>query len=173
MSYYAARGDYYGGRSHYYRRGDPGFFNTIGSFLRNTVAPAVLTAVNPALGAAYVGARSAYTATKGAAKAVAATVVKHPVLSGAGAAAVAAGGEYILNTRRGGTSRTLPAMRSVNGMSYAGGGGRRRMNVTNSKALRRAIRRARGFEKLARKVLGFSSPHKPKGRVYFKKSRKK
>lgn len=48
----------------------------------------------------------------------------------------------------------------------------KRMNVTNPKALRRAIRRARGFEKLALKVLGFSRPHKPKGRPYFKKSRR-
>jgi hypothetical protein len=49
----------------------------------------------------------------------------------------------------------------------------RRMNVANPRALRRAIRRARGFEKLARKVLGFTSPHRPKGRVYFKHRRRK
>jgi hypothetical protein len=47
----------------------------------------------------------------------------------------------------------------------------RHMHVTNPRALRRAIRRARGFEKLARKVLGFTSPHKPKGRPYFKHAR--
>jgi hypothetical protein len=166
MSYYGARGDYYGGGRNYYRRGDPGFFSSIGNFLKNTVAPAVLTAVNPALGAVYTAAR---TATRTAVS----TVVKHPVLSGAGAAAVAAGGEYIANARRGGTSRTLAPMRAQGAMRMVGGSRGRRMNVTNSKALRRAIRRARGFEKLARKVLGFSSPHKPKGRVYFKKSRKK
>ena len=50
---------------------------------------------------------------------------------------------------------------------------RRRMNVTNAKALRRAIRRARGFEKLAKKVLGFTSPRKPKGRSYFRATRKR
>jgi len=50
---------------------------------------------------------------------------------------------------------------------------RRRMNIGNAKALRRAIRRARGFEKLARKVMGFTSPRKPKGRSYFRASRKK
>jgi hypothetical protein len=48
----------------------------------------------------------------------------------------------------------------------------RRMHVTNPKALRRAIRRARGFEKLARKVMGFTTPHKPKGRPYFRAHRK-
>jgi hypothetical protein len=45
----------------------------------------------------------------------------------------------------------------------------RHMNVTNPKALRRAIRRGHGFEKLARRMLGFATPHKPKGRVYFKR----
>ena len=48
-----------------------------------------------------------------------------------------------------------------------------RMNVANPHALRRAIRRARGFEKMARRVLGFTSPHKPKGRAYFKKGRRR
>lgn len=50
---------------------------------------------------------------------------------------------------------------------------RRRMNVGNAKALRRAIRRARGFEKLAKRVMGFSSPRKPKGRAYFRAGRKR
>lgn len=50
---------------------------------------------------------------------------------------------------------------------------RRRMNVTNVKALRRAGRRVTGFEKLARRFVGFASPHKPKGRTYFKRSRKR
>jgi hypothetical protein len=49
---------------------------------------------------------------------------------------------------------------------------RRRMNVTNVKALRRAGRRVKGFEKLARRFVGFAAPHKPKGRMYFK-SRKR
>lgn len=48
----------------------------------------------------------------------------------------------------------------------------RRMNVTNVKALRRAGRRVKGFEKLARRFIGFAAPHKPKGRMYFK-SRKR
>jgi hypothetical protein len=48
----------------------------------------------------------------------------------------------------------------------------RRMNITNPKALRRAIRRAHGFEKMARRVLGFTTPHKPKGRMYFRPKRR-
>lgn len=53
-----------------------------------------------------------------------------------------------------------------------GGGGRRRMNVANPKALRRAIRRAHGFAKLARKVLTFPISKPPKGRPLFKKARR-
>jgi len=46
----------------------------------------------------------------------------------------------------------------------------RRMHVTNPKALRRAIRRAQGFEKLAMKVLTFTRPHgRPKGHPHFKR----
>lgn len=49
----------------------------------------------------------------------------------------------------------------------------RHMRVTNPKALRRAIRRANGFAKLARKVLHFTSPRAPRGRAVFRKRRKK
>jgi len=50
----------------------------------------------------------------------------------------------------------------------------RRMHVTNPKALRRAIRRAQGFEKLAMRVLSFSRPHgRPKGHAYFKRSKRR
>lgn len=47
----------------------------------------------------------------------------------------------------------------------------RRMNVANPRALRRAIRRAQGFAKLARRVLTFTSAKAPKGKGVFKKKR--
>lgn len=50
---------------------------------------------------------------------------------------------------------------------------RRRMNVCNPRALRRSIRRAQGFARLARRVLRFTSPKMPKGRMYFKSRKKK
>ena len=50
---------------------------------------------------------------------------------------------------------------------------RRRMNVTNVKALRRAGRRVKGFEKLARRFIGFSAPRKPRGRMYFRTAKKR
>jgi len=47
----------------------------------------------------------------------------------------------------------------------------RRMNVANPRALRRAIRRAHGFAKLARRVLSYPISKPPKGRALFKKKR--
>lgn len=47
----------------------------------------------------------------------------------------------------------------------------RRLNVANPRALRRSIRRAQGFAKLARRVMTFVSAKAPRGRAKFKKSR--
>jgi hypothetical protein len=49
----------------------------------------------------------------------------------------------------------------------------RRMNVANGRALGRAVRRLHHFAKKYRKVVGFVSPHRPKGRMYFKKRKHK
>lgn len=49
----------------------------------------------------------------------------------------------------------------------------RRMRVTNPRALRRAIRRANGFARLARRVLHFTSPRRPRGRAVFKRHRRR
>lgn len=47
----------------------------------------------------------------------------------------------------------------------------RRLNVANPRALRRAIRRAQGFAKLARRVMTFVNAKAPKGRAKFKRKR--
>lgn len=47
----------------------------------------------------------------------------------------------------------------------------RRMNIANPRALRRAVRRAQGFAKMARRVLTFVSAKAPKGRARFKRKR--
>lgn len=57
---------------------------------------------------------------------------------------------------------------SGSGMKRLGGGGSRRMNVTNVKALRRAGRRVRGFLKLARKLGAL--PVNQKGKKLFKRT---
>lgn len=48
-----------------------------------------------------------------------------------------------------------------------------RMNVTNPRALRRAIRRGQGFMKLARRIISFYSPKAPKGKMYFGKRKRR
>lgn len=45
----------------------------------------------------------------------------------------------------------------------------RRMNVANARALRRSIRRAQGFAKMARRVMTFVSARAPKGRAKFRR----
>jgi hypothetical protein len=105
---------------------------------------------------------------KAGAQAVSTAIIKHPVLSAAGAAGVTGAmagvaGSKILQ-RRGATN----AMRVAAGLPKK----RRRMNVANGRALSRATRRLHAFAKRYRKVVGFVSPHKPKGRMYFKKRKR-
>jgi len=48
----------------------------------------------------------------------------------------------------------------------------RKMNVTNPRALRKGIRRAQGFAKLAKRVMSFVQARAPKGRALFRKKRR-
>lgn len=73
----------------------------------------------------------------------------------------------------------VPAAAGVAGSVLAariGGGGfvvqrrRRRMNVTNVKALRRSLRRVEGFEKVCKRVLTITTGKRPKTR--FKRRRR-
>lgn len=94
-------------------------------------------------------------AIKTAGRAVARFVRKRPVVSAiAGGAAIDVGTRKLLGPGR------MPGL---------GGGGGRRMNVANVRALRRAIRRAKGFAKLARRVMTWPIQKPPKGRGLFKK----
>jgi hypothetical protein len=160
MSYYT--GDYY--------RGDPGFFSVLGGLAKKAVG--FIPGVGPALSAGLeaITARKASTAIVKAGgtsmlKRVGAgakqVIAKHPVLSAAGAAgaigvAAGAGATRLLRGGRGG------------GMRH-----HKRMNPCNVKALRRAIRRAHGFERIAKKVMRFSSPHKHKKFAGFKRAKKR
>lgn len=82
----------------------------------------------------------------------------------AGGAVVATGAGFELGAR---------GVKKVLGGGEEGMGRRRRMNVANPKALRRAIRRAHGFAKLARSVLSFPISKPPRGRPLFKKARRR
>ncbi len=159
MGYYM--GDFYSGRRSV--RGDPGFFSFLGG-LAKTVG-GFIPGVGPMISAAgeklaQIGAKQAPGKLLTMGKAAGSAIIKHPGITAAGTAAVAAAGGALAGhmlTKRGG----------------AGGRKRRRMNPCNGRALRRAIRRAHAFERMAKHVIGFSSPRKPKGHMYFKRKRKK
>jgi hypothetical protein len=161
MGYY--QGDFY--------RGDPGFLSFLGGALKTVggFIPGVggiVSNIGEKIGAA--GAKKATTAIvkagetsllKRAGAGAKQIIAKHPVLSAAGAAGAV------------GLAAGAAGSRLLRGRS--GGGGHRRMNPCNVKALRRAIRRAHGFERIAKKVMRFSSPHKHKKFAGFKRARKR
>lgn len=117
--------------------GDPGIFGTIGAGLRRVF--------NPGVGRAIVGAGSRILPVIGGATPIGA--IARTVLGG-----VAAGA----------------ASGAIGRMFRGGGGGEgrsyRRMNVGNTKALRRAMRRVEGFSKLAKSTMSFTSTHRLKKR---------
>lgn len=161
MGYY--QGDFY--------RGDPGFFSVLGRIGKSLVsgvtgipfssgAPREMASV----AAAGMGSHPAIGAL---AKRGGAMIARHPVLS----AAAAAGTIGLLGA--GGRAMGKHKGVMVHKGMLLGHRRRRRMHVTNPKALRRAIRRANGFAKMARRVLRFTSPRPPKGRAVFRFHRKK
>lgn len=104
---------------------------------------------------------------------------QHPYLSAAGAAA-GGGGLIAAHYIRGGHPAAAGGVgvgaRGYHVSKRTGALVRnRRMNVCNPRALRRAIRRARGFEKLALKSIRLVSPHRLKRRHFggFKTRRRK
>ncbi len=141
-----------------YYMGDPGFFSIVkqlgGSLLGLAPGGGVASRL---LGA---GSRISTIAKKGAG-----TILRHPVISAAGgAAAIGAAGVGL-----GRMGMHAGAMKGFHVNKHGKMVRNRRMRVTNPRALRRAIRRAQGFSRLARKVLSFTSPRKHKGHMYFKK----
>ncbi len=177
MPYYM--GDFY--------QGDPGFLSTFGKIFSR--AAGAIPGVGPLISRtgeaimrigkpAAAGAATVGIARRGV-EAVTGVVVKHPVLSAAGAAGVVgiaagAGAERLLApgaaplkgyhlTRRQRVPRRPEPHLAKN----------RRMRATNPRALSRAIRRAHGFARLAKRVLAFTSPRRHKGHMYFKRRRKK
>ncbi|SRR5713101_5997897 len=165
MSYY--QGDFY--------QGDPGFFGSLGRVFKGLAG----TAAGFIPGAGGVVSRAitkiptgAITRGKAIIKAGGAIIAKHPVLSAAGAAGAIGIGAGAL-----GRGMMHPGMGGMRGFHISKKTGRevrnRRMNVCNPRALHRAIRRASGFARLAKKVLRFTSPRMPKGRAHFKFRRRK
>jgi hypothetical protein len=167
MSYY--QGDY--------MQGDPGFlsgFGKLASFAAGFI---------PGAGG-VVGKLTSKILGSRVGKAIAA----HPTLSAAGAAGATGVVSGMAAPRMlGSPAAAGMAMTRGRGVALVPGGGapgvrgfhldkkthshmvrNRRMRVTNPRALRRAIRRAKGFERLARKVMHFVSPRKTRGRAVFR-----
>ena len=141
-----------------YYMGDPGFFSIVKSLGSS------LLGLAPGGGVAgrLLGAGSRVSTI---ARKAGGTILKHPVISAAGgAAAIGLGGVGL-----GRMGMHTGAMKGFHMNKHGKMVRNRRMRVTNPRALRRAIRRAHGFARLARKVLSFTSPHRPKGHAHFKK----
>jgi hypothetical protein len=188
MSYYGARGDFYGGGGYY--RGDPGF---LGGLFKKALP--IAASFIPGVGGMIASAATSLLGSNGGGGTLPAqgqafrtpVVTQQPTISAAGSAAMPARvrGRGTLAGRLSGIARkALPTMAgavsgslATRGAAPAAAAGfrmrrRHRMNVCNPRALRRAIRRAHGFERIAKQVIGFSSPHKRHGRVYFKRKRR-
>lgn len=171
MPYYM--GDYGTGRSGY-PYGDPGFFSFLG---RAAKAAAGLVGLG---GGATKVIQVAAPAEKAGIMRVAGGAIERlkrlplPVKVG-GAIAAAAGVQRVMGGKPG--AAAAPEGMAPRGFHISARTGQvvrnRRMRVTNPRALRRAIRRAHGFARLARRVLHFTSPRAPRGRAIFKRRRAK
>lgn len=144
MGYYMGAGDYYRGDGNY---AAGGFFSSIGKAIGSVAKvalPAVGTLVGGPLGGILGGAVSRGLAGGG---------------GGAPQAAAAQAGMPVVPVPglRGLAQRVIPG--GATGLMVAKGK-TRRINPLNIKALRRAMRRAKGFEKQARRVGSFFNPGK-------------
>jgi hypothetical protein len=182
MSFYGQKGDFYTGRTGYYR-GDPGFLSGFLGDVANIVKRQVVPTVAGYITGGPVGAAAALAGS--AIKKTAQVVTSHPVISAAAAAGAGTATELAVRHALGGktgrlamtgSTMTLPGTLAARG----GGGGRvigirrrRRMNVCNPRALRRAIRRTHGFARLAMKTIHIVHPKKKGHFGGFKKRRKR
>jgi hypothetical protein len=166
MSYY--QGDFYRGagsmRGDFYR-GDPGFFSFLGGLAKKAVGfiPGVGPIASAALSTIPSGGSKLARAVKSSPLAMKAgrAIIKHPVLSAAGAAGAI-----------GMMGAGVGAAVGRRGMVHAGRR-HRRMNVCNPRALRRSIRRTQGFAKLAMRTIHLVHPKKKARFGGFKRRTKK
>lgn len=163
MAYY--RGDYY--RGDYYR-GDPFALPLIGAL--GSVAAKVLPGIAKKAVGAVAGLISkpkvaATVASVAIPTAAASIVARAPSTSMPPSLAAVSPSMKPAPGLKGKLQRLLPG-------GATGYVKRRRMNVTNPRALRRAIRRAQGFAKLARRVLTFTQARAPKGKPLFKRRKR-
>src|SRR6266404_780615 len=157
-----------------YYSGDPGFFSIVKNIAGGALSmiPGVGGIAGKIISKIPTGVRAgAAQMTRAAGTAI----IKHPVISAAGAAgAVALGGAAA--GRAGVFGRPAgkhPSARHMHALAMGLRRARPRMNVTNVHALRRALRRTHGFAKLAMRVIHITHPKKKGHFGGFKKRRKK
>ena len=154
-----------------YYMGDPGFFSVVRNLATHAVSmiPGVGGIAGKVLSKIPTGVRGGMARVGGA-------IVKHPVLSAAGGAAILSAGGAGEAGRMGMFGRPAgkhPSRRHLHALAMGLRRARPRMNVTNVHALRRALRRTHGFARLAMKVIHITHPKK-KGRFGgFRKRHKK
>ncbi len=168
MGYYM--GDYY--RGDYYR-GDPGFlsfFKGVGKLIGRVAGIGGGTRAVQTLPEVIRPAGGIIRRAGPIMRRIGGVVARHPVLSAAGAAGA-------VGAMAGAGVEAMGGAAPMRGFHISKRTGalvrNRRMRVTNPRALRRAIRRATGFARLARRVLHFTSPRAPRGRAIFKRKQKK
>jgi len=175
MGYY--QGDFYRGT-----RGDPGFFSFLGGLAKSAVGlipgvgpgwSAILKSTPKAVAPAAAGLASAggLSMIKRGTAAVSSAIIKHPVLSAAGAAGAMGAASGVVA----GHMMAAPGAH-IKGMHISKKTGKmvrnRHMNVCNPRALRRAVRRAHGFSKLAMRTIHLVHPKKKVRFGGFKKRRR-
>lgn len=170
MSYYM--GDFY--------RGDPGIGSFFGGLFKKVagVASSFIPGVGPAVSGAIekIGGSSVGKIIQSGAKVAKGTIIKHPVLSAAGAAGamagMGAGAERMLMGHAAARGRGVHPCKSKHGCKHGDMVPNRRMNPFNPRAARRAARRLHSLVRHYRKYIGFVSAHRPKGRPYIKRRKK-
>jgi len=157
-----------------YYSGDPGFFSIVkkigGAAL--SMVPGVGGLAGKVLSKIPSGIRPGIATM---AKTAGTAIIKHPVISAAGAAGAVALGSGAMG-RAGVFGRPAgkhPTARHMHALAMGLHRARPRMNVTNVHALRRALRRTHGFAKLAMRVIHMTHPKKKARFGGFKKRRRK
>ncbi len=164
MPYY--QGDFYRNPRGDFYRGDPGFFSFLSGIGKSLVG--AIPGVGPAIAGLIPSGERAIVKSAGAPAAAGLAkrlggagmraIKGHPVLSAAGAAGLVGGVGALA-----GAKLEKHLMR---------GKKHRRMRVTNPRALRRAIRRATGFTKLAMRTIHLIHPRKKARFGGFRKKRR-
>ncbi len=173
MGYY--QGDYYAGAM-----GDP-FWGSLVGLARRGIGALVGAARGRGAPAAAGMAGTAITKATGAGRAImqrgTAAIIKHPVLSAAGAAgvvgaAVGVGAERLM-APGGACPRGFHISHSKHSKHFGACVRNRHMNPCNPRALRRAIRRATRFTRLAMRTIHLVHPKKKVRFGGFRKGRKR